>query len=112
MDSSGCDGSNTLISIFFEGGTALAGLILVFLGGVLSAFDSFDGNAKTLAIRRKYKHRARLAFAGFIAALLTAGCALAAEYTSAYWLPVALVTLVISFLLLIVLAWISLLEVS
>jgi hypothetical protein len=38
----------------FSGASALAGLILVFLGGVLSSYDSFDTDAK-FAVRARYR---------------------------------------------------------
>ena len=34
--------TNMLINLLFAGGTGLAGLILVFLGGIINAYESYD----------------------------------------------------------------------
>src|SRR5258705_3764643 len=53
-------------------GTALAGLILVFLGMIVSAWDGYDSIDRE-SVRSKYRTRIRLAFAGFLSALFSAG---------------------------------------
>lgn len=55
-------------------GTALAGLILVFLGSVFTAYDSYDRTEKA-AVKSKYLTRALIAFLGFLAAVVAAGLA-------------------------------------
>jgi len=66
--------NQVVIELVFSGATALAGLILVFLGSVLAAFESYEEVAKS-AVRSKYRWRARLSLGGFLAALLAAGFA-------------------------------------
>lgn len=60
----------------FPGSLALAGLVLVFLGGIYTAFDAYDAQQKN-AVRHKYGCRAWLACVGFFAALASAALALA-----------------------------------
>src|SRR5688500_789572 len=50
-------------------GAALSGLVLVFLGGVLNAYESYDTEQKN-AVKARYKTKAWLCFGGFVAALL------------------------------------------
>ncbi|HLA09476.1 MAG TPA: hypothetical protein VJ023_02585 [Pyrinomonadaceae bacterium] len=81
---------NTLIGLLFSGGTALAGLILVFLGGVLSGYDSYDAVAKN-AVRPRYKRRAKVGLAGFIFAMSSAILAFAANWLpSAFFIPISI----------------------
>lgn len=63
--------NNALVNLLFTGATALAGLILVFLGGVIVAYESFDPTAKSF-VRPKYLKRAWLTFSGFASALVSA----------------------------------------
>lgn len=98
------DTHNHLIDLLFSGGTALAGLILVFLGGILTAYDSYDQVSKD-AIRVKYKRRATLAFSGFALSLLSAISALVANWSCpTLWLRLALGCLVASFCLVVIVA--------
>ncbi len=95
---------NTLIGLLFSGGTALAGLILVFLGGVLSGYESYDAIAKQ-AVRPKYKRRAKVGLAGFVFALSSAILALVANWLLSSWfLPISIACLAASFLLVLVAA--------
>ena|SRR5579864_5953440 len=55
----------------FTGGTALAGLVLVFLGGIVSAYDSFSREDKPF-VRDRYRRNGALALGGFLASLLAA----------------------------------------
>jgi phosphate/sulfate permease len=88
----------------FAGGTTLAGLMLVFLGGVLTGYDSYD-TAQKKAVRDKYKRRARLTLIGFSAALLSAALALLADWVDSPMVPpVAVVAFIVSFVLLMVVA--------
>lgn len=54
-------------------GTALAGLILVFLGSVFTGYDSYKKTEKP-AVKSKFLRRASVAFLGFLAAVAAAGC--------------------------------------
>jgi hypothetical protein len=90
---------HTLIGLLFSGGTALAGLILVFLGGVLSAYDSYSAVAKQ-AVRPKYKRRAKIGLAGFIFAMSSAILAFMANWLLSSWLiPTSIACLAASFML-------------
>jgi peptidoglycan/LPS O-acetylase OafA/YrhL len=61
-----------------DSATALAGLILVFLGGVFSSYEPYR---KSEHHEAKWRHRRRawFAFGGFVLSLLSAGLALAAK---------------------------------
>src|SRR5882762_5995012 len=50
-------------------GAALAGLLLVFIGAVASAYDSYDSEQQP-AVRTMYRQRIWQAFAGFCLSLL------------------------------------------
>jgi peptidoglycan/LPS O-acetylase OafA/YrhL len=58
--------------------TALAGLTLVFLGGIATSFDQYDKQQQA-TVRGGYQRRAWFAFAGFALALLSAVVALVAK---------------------------------
>ena len=72
--------------------TALAGLILVFIGNAASGYDGYDASQQQ-AVKGKYQTQGWLGFAGFAAALLSAFFALAynwvpspcIEYPSAFF---------------------------
>jgi hypothetical protein len=72
--------ADKILELVFTGGTALAGLILVFLGAVIASFESRSNPTETTV--RKYKRRARIALSGFFASLASAVLAL-----GAYWCP-------------------------
>jgi hypothetical protein len=59
--------------------TALAGLLLVFMGAVSTTYDSY-ATAQKSAVRPKYRRRVWLAFAGFILSVAAAAFALAAKW--------------------------------
>ena len=88
----------------FTAGSTLAGLILVFLGGILSAYDSFSRDAR-FAVRAGYRKRGGLALGGFFAALVSAALALGAKWWA---LPTLLYSaaagLALAFILTIILA--------
>ena len=63
--------ADKILELVFSGGTALAGLILVFLGASLASFDAYTTTEKS-AVRPKYRKRAYTSLAGFGAALLSA----------------------------------------
>lgn len=58
-------------------GTALAGLILVFLGGVVNAYHGYGAEHQG-AVRASYQWRAWIGFLGFVVALSAALLALVA----------------------------------
>jgi sulfite exporter TauE/SafE len=68
-----------VLGLIFSGGTALAGLVLVFLGAIAAAFDSYEKVDKNAA-RPKYRARARLALGGFGSSLSAAALALGAHW--------------------------------
>jgi hypothetical protein len=96
--------TDSVINQLFSGGTALAGLILVFLGGVLASFDSYAAADKN-AVRKKYRTRAWLAILGFGSSLLAAVFALVANWhaTSAM-IICSIIALGLSFALLVIMA--------
>ncbi|MBU6442424.1 MAG: hypothetical protein KGR48_00815 [Alphaproteobacteria bacterium] len=59
--------------------TALAGLILVFLGAISTAFEGYQKTEKS-AVRSKFKLRAWIAFVGFVLALLAAALSLIGKW--------------------------------
>ena len=61
--------------------TALAGLILVYLGSISASFGSYDFTQKG-AVRASHRRRAWLALVGFIVSLLAAVLAILSK-----WLP-------------------------
>jgi hypothetical protein len=69
--------ADKILELIFTGGTALAGLILVFLGASLAHFDTYTAIEKG-DVRPKYRKRAYTALAGFLAALLSAVASLIA----------------------------------
>jgi peptidoglycan/LPS O-acetylase OafA/YrhL len=61
--------------------SALAGLLLVFLGAVSASFGSYDAAAQN-TVRARYQRRAWFAFVGFVLALSAVPCALVAKWLS------------------------------
>lgn len=61
--------------------TALAGLVLVFLGTTVNAFNSYQ-KAEQASIRSKYQARAWTAFICFLLSILSAALALMAKWLS------------------------------
>jgi hypothetical protein len=57
------------------GATALAGLILVFLGNVVSSYEGYAPQAKS-SVRGRFRRRGWFAFAGFASSLVSALLAL------------------------------------
>jgi hypothetical protein len=93
-----------LASDLFAGGSALAGLILVFLGGILSAYDGFAPAAR-FAVRKKYRRRGALALAGFLAGLAGAALALIFKWLAFLGFLYASATcLALVFILIVILA--------
>ena len=101
----------TLISLLFSGGTALAGLILVFLGGTINAYETYNPLEKQ-SVRKKYRMRAWMSFAGFLFAILSALSALAYNWINTLYLEyVSLAAILISFGFVVVLATLTVKEV-
>jgi hypothetical protein len=65
--------------LVFSGGTALAGLILVYLGFLIGSFEAYLPEQQR-AVRSRYRRRAIFALIGFAASLAAAILAL-----SGYW---------------------------
>lgn len=61
--------------------TALAGLILVFIGTASTSFDAYEKQEQH-AVRSRYQSRAWIAFIGFAFALLSAVFALLGKWLS------------------------------
>jgi hypothetical protein len=61
--------------------TALAGLILVYLGALVTAYGAFQPQERK-AVKGRFQTRAWIAFAGFGLALLSAGAGVVGK-----WLP-------------------------
>lgn len=61
------------------GATALAGLILVFLGATSTVFSSYTKEEQR-AVRSRFQRRAWFAFIGFALALLSAALALVGKW--------------------------------
>ena len=57
---------------------ALAGLLLVFLGSIATAYDSYAPEHQH-AVRREYRIRVWFAFAGFLVALISTSLSLAGK---------------------------------
>lgn len=68
--------------------TALAGLILVFLGAISTSFDSYQKGEQG-TVRSRYQRRAWFAFVGFVLALLSALSALSGQWLNQQCLALA-----------------------
>lgn len=64
-----------MMGLVFSGSTALAGLILVFLGSVFNTFDGYEKQAQS-RVAGRFKRRAWVSFLGFLCALGSAAFAL------------------------------------
>lgn len=70
--------ASAVMGLVFAGSTALSGLILVFLGSILNAYDGFTAEAQN-SVKKKFKDRAWTAFSGLLLSLTSAGFALSHE---------------------------------
>jgi len=96
--------TDTAIGVLFSGATALAGLILVFLGGVINTYQTYDPIEKK-AVQKKFRFRAYLSFIGFVFAILSALSALALVYFDFPLLEnFSIATILISFAFVVTLA--------
>ena len=93
-------------------GTALAGLILVYLGAVAAGYDAYQP-AEKRTVKSRFQKRALAAFVGFILALIAALLGVLGK-----WLPngciadAGVVLLIISFLWTSVLAFLTVQEID
>ncbi len=103
--------AKNILGQLLAGGAALAGLVLVFLGSIVSAYESFEPTSRR-AIRLRYRWRVWAAFSGFGGALLSATFALLGLFRGpSPWLGISVALLAASGVVLIVLAFLSAREV-
>lgn len=103
--------ADMVIGMLFSGATALAGLILVFLGGTINAYESYESIEKR-SVRNKFRARAWLGFAGFVFAILSALTALSLVYFDSPALEqFSFVTILVSFGFVIALAILAVKEI-
>ena len=96
----------------FAGSTALAGLILVFIGGIYAAFESYQPEQKQ-AVARKFRCRAWFTFLGFLAALVSSAFSLYFNWANEDWVFWCSVdALIVSFVVLFVMAIVSNLDIK
>lgn len=101
----------TLSGDLLSAGSALAGLILVFLGSTLNAYNGYDATQQG-AVRPVFVRRAWLAFAGFgLSVGGTVSAYLANLYNSGMWLNLATVGLGLSLTVLMVVAFLEVKEI-
>jgi len=79
--------------------TALAGLILVYLGGIANGYARYDTTQRH-AVKSSYQKRAWFAFVGFVLAILSAGLALIGV-----WFDIDCLTALAAVILGVSLAW-------
>lgn len=91
--------SISITSEIVTSATALAGLVLVYLGGLANSFGSFEATERRAASSR-FQRRAWVAFAGLILALVTAALGVLGK-----WLPNECIADSATVLLLISFAW-------
>lgn len=82
-----------------SGGSALAGLILVYLGSLSTGYSGFDATQQH-AVRDFYKKRATFAFIGFVATIIAVIAALFGK-----WFDIDSMTGAAGFVLIASLAW-------
>lgn len=66
-------------------GNTLAGLTLVFLGNVVSGFNSYEPDEQA-SVRDSYQRQMRFAFLGFLSSLLAALSAFGHNWIQAAWI--------------------------
>jgi hypothetical protein len=92
--------------------TALAGLLLVFMGAVSTAYSSYETQQQA-AVLAQFRRRAWLAFTGFILSVLAAVCALGAKwFDSAGLASISACLLLAGFLTVVVAALRAVLDVN
>lgn len=83
-----------LASDVVAGATALAGLMLVYIGNVSSAFAAFTREQQS-TVRAAHQIRVWLAFVGFISAVTAAGLALIGKWMNSGYIAGASVILLL-----------------
>jgi hypothetical protein len=74
-----------LASDVIAGGSTLAGLILVYLGSVMTGFGGYETAAQD-AVRTSYQRKAWLAVIGILFGLAASGFALVAKWQAISWM--------------------------
>ena len=100
METTGTVGALSVAGDVAAASVALAGLILVYLGTISAAFDSYQKNEQ-VAVRRRYQRRAWFAFLGFVLTLLSSGLAIVGK-----WLGIDCAALAAIIILLLALLWV------
>lgn len=80
------------------GGTALAGLLLVYLGTVTAGFATFD-RAQQATVRGSFQLRAWFAFVGMVLAILSAMLALVGKWAHNHCMAAAALVVILVALL-------------
>jgi protein-S-isoprenylcysteine O-methyltransferase Ste14 len=91
----GSEAIASLLGQILSAGVSLGGLILVFLGFVVSSFESYDPQEKR-AVRERFAVRVWLSFAGLLASVVAAAAGLIGQLshpTVSLWVGVACLTL-------------------
>jgi hypothetical protein len=100
METTGIVGALSVAGDVAAASVALAGLILVYLGSVSAAFDSYQ-KSEQVAVRGRYRRRAWFAFLGFVLALLSSALAIVGK-----WLGINCAALAAIIILLLALMWV------
>ena len=96
------------MNMVFGGSTALAGLILVFLGSIFTSFESYHRTERD-AVRSRIQIRAYLAFSGFVFALFASALSLGHQLDQGDWMFAAsLTSLAVSAILLLLMGVLTL----
>lgn len=91
--------------------TALGGLLLVFIGAIAAGYASYDAEAQDV-VRGRFRTRAWAGFTGFFLALLAAGSALVGKVLECdVWVEWAAGFVAASFIVAILAAGLSVLEI-
>ena len=94
------------------GSTALAGLLLVYLGSLATGYGGYDATQQH-SVLVPYKRRAWFAFGAITIALVSAGTALFGKWADADWLTsIAAMLLLFSFCLGVVTAFLTVQEIQ
>ena len=71
-----------------QGATALAGLMIVFLGNAVSGYSAYD-KVQQKAVRDAFRQRAWFGFWGVFVAIVAALLAILAKWNGIYWIATA-----------------------
>jgi hypothetical protein len=93
------------------GSTALAGLILVYLGSLAAGYAAYDTTQQP-AVRPSFQRRAWFGFVGLAVAILAAAFALTAKWAGVNWMAsTAAILLLVAFVWGILTALLTVLEI-